>query len=139
MKKIVLLLFLCILAGCKKDDPVYPDMTTFLVGTYVMDYGNNMGDRTKYVWVIKKESDNTVGVHLTRTDTPYMKTAFVASKDSVSGVKVESTHKLQFSFQKNKDNVVDVEGTLYKGILFVKSEYYRMEAGFQEGLILNKQ
>lgn len=116
--------------GCNKTEPVPEDMTRFLVGTYRLQYVTNLGDERKYEWIVEKESENTVKVYMTRTDVPWRQGATLVSKDSVSDVKIVSTHLLKFSLQKDKDIQVEVEGTLYQGKLFVNSDYYQVDTGF---------
>ncbi|WP_353718004.1 hypothetical protein [Dyadobacter sp. 676] len=110
-------------------------MTRFLVGTYRLQYVTNLGDERKYEWVVEKESGNTVKVRMTRIDTPWRQGTVLISQDSVSDVKIVSTHLLKFSLQKDKSYPVDVEGTLYQGKLFVTSDFYKIDTGFASDAI----
>lgn len=140
MKRIFTLIALSALIGCNKTEPVDPDMTRFLVGTYRLQYLTNLGDERKYEWIVEKESEESVKVRMTRVDTPLHQAATQVSRDSVSGVKITSTHSLGFSFQKDMDNRVEVNGTLYQGKLFVDSDFYKVDTGFgKDGIAFIKQ
>ncbi|MCE6989290.1 hypothetical protein [Dyadobacter sp. CY323] len=130
MKNLYLLLIIMFLSGCSNKDDVKPDMTEFLVGSYILESYNTMGELRKLLWAVEKESDNTVKMHMTSIYTPFKGTPSVFSDTTISGIKISNVSEIEFSYTNKYNYSVDVLGTIYQGHLYVKSEYLKLEVNY---------